>query len=302
MGRTPGETPVDPEPPVRFRRDEPLAGRTWFGLGGAAALFATPADENELASLVRWCARAGRPWYLLGRGANLLVADAGVDGVVVRLEAPAFRGLSLRGERIRVGGGHDLARLLIETARAGVSGLEGLAGIPATVGGAVRMNAGGAFGEIGAGVQGVRVLEADGTARWIAGSALPWGYRDSGLAGRAVLEVELAGAASRPERVRAAMKRVFAHKKATQPLSDASAGCAFKNPAGGAPPAAALIDRAGLKGAAVGAARVSQRHANFVVAEPGCTARDVAGLIDHVRGAVAARFGVELEPELVRWP
>ncbi len=289
---------------------------TWFGVGGGADALCTPGGVEELRGLLR----ETRIVRVLGEGANLLVDDSGVDGVVVslrRLDHVEDVGAGV----VRVGAGADLMRLITSSVRDGLAGLEGLAGIPASVGGACVMNAGGAFGSFGDCVRRVRVVSRGGDERWLERSEVGFDYRRSRLEGEIVCEVEFGlreveGKAR--EETRARLKEVMAYKKGSQPMADRSAGCVWKNPIapgswdgrrtpdGRRVPAGWLVDTAGLKGLRVGGAMVSAAHANFVVTEhrdgaPVASAADVLALMRDVRRRVADRFGIELEPEVVVW-
>ncbi len=244
------------------------------------------------------------PVRVLGSGANLLVADD-VPGVVVELNNPAFRELRLEGTQLIVGAGYDLFKLVMETARRGLAGLEQVAGIPASVGGAVRMNAGGAFGEIGAHVQRVRVMHENGEMSDLMRDALTFSYRRTSIDAPLILEVEFALSPADPTELSQRVKEIFFYKKNSQPMGASSAGCAFKNPpkdAAEGEGAGALIDRAGLKGFAIGKASVSTVHANFITADEGAAASDVLRVIEHVQHEVARQFDVQLEREVVVWP
>jgi len=289
---------------VETVRDAPIP--TWFGVGGRADHFAEPASMDELRALIdrfEGCVR------VLGDGANLLVDDAGVGGVVVSLAK--MTGVTgpiepVEGEGVvvlRVGAGASLPRLIIETVRAGLGGLEGLGGIPATLGGAVRMNAGGAFGEIASVVRAVRGVTLVGEPFERRRGEIPFGYRRSGLAQVVITEVDLALTPADPARLRDRLKEVMAAKKASQPLAERSAGCVFKNPtvSGERVSAGRLIDAAGCKGLRIGSASVSAVHANFITADRGGSARDVLALIERVGERVAEVHGVTLERELVVW-
>lgn len=303
---------------------------TWFGVGGGADALARPANAVELISLVR--EHAGKPIRILGDGANLLVDDAGVDGLVLsldrlnaieRLDAGAAGAEDTGGAALlRVGAGANLPRLIVDSVRQGLGGLEGLAGVPATVGGAIAMNAGGAFGQIADVIERVRVFSHTGDDRWLERRDIAFGYRTSGLAGSIVVEAEIRlsrteGAAS--DALRARLKDVMAKKKASQPMSERSAGCFWKNPPapanwpghrspdGSRIGAGWLVDQAGLKGLRVGGASVSDVHANFVVSDhnadgtPRCAAGDVLALMRMVRERVQQRWSITLEPEVVIW-
>ncbi len=189
-----------------------------------------------------------------------------------------------------------LARSL---SREGISGLECMAGIPATIGGAVRMNAGGKFGDISGVVRDITLLTADGQVETWPKERIGFGYRCSGIGAGTVLSARLVLRRGDPERTYARYEEYFDYKQRSQPMSDNSAGCIFKNPPGES--AGALIDRAGMKGHAYGGACVSTRHANFFVTEPSATSADVLGLIDAVRRRVKSEFGIDLEVEVHIW-
>lgn len=239
------------------------------------------------------------PVKALGRGANVLVSDDGFDGVVVRLEGSSFRKTVRRGTRLHVGGGVDLTRLIRYCCGRGLSGLEGLAGIPASVGGAIRMNAGGRYGEFGDVVRQVEIVRPDGQRETWSKEQCGFGYRSSNLGDNIVVAAELELREDDPTQVRKRFDEYFAVKQASQPLAEHSAGCIFKNPPGRS--AGALIDQAGLKGTECGAASVSEKHANFIVARSGATASDVLRLIDVIRDRVHDAFNTDLEVEIDIW-
>lgn len=304
---------------IRHETDVPLGALTWYGVGGPAQVLAHPSTTQQLSALMARCHEARVPVYLLGSGANVLVADEGVPGVVIRLDDPAFRQVVREKETLTVGAGYDLARLVLYTAKNGLAGLECLAGIPASVGGAVRMNAGGAYGDIGRAVRRVEVMDATGQVYYRDRDDLAFGYRKTNIVAKCIVNVEFELAEDDPDALMRQVKRIFLFKKATQPLADRSAGCAFKNPqrpagfeedapAGGggdvSPRLSAgwLIERAGLKGFRIGGAWISDHHANFIVADAGCRAADVLAVMDHAQRAVLERFGIQLEREVVVWP
>jgi UDP-N-acetylmuramate dehydrogenase len=246
---------------------------------------------------------------VLGEGANLLVADAGVDGVVVRLDRPALRSVEYNPEgdihALRAMAGADLASLLMDTARRGLEGLSALAGIPATIGGALAMNAGGAFGCIGDVVRTVTCLTRQGEEVTYPAGELRFDYRRTNIPDPVILSAVIDLTPTDPIALRDRIKEIFAFKKASQPLADHSAGCAFRNPIDPVTeqrvPAGRLIDEAGLKGLSVGAAMVSRHHANFVVTRPGATAEHVLRLMEEVRRRVFEHCGLDLEREVVVW-
>lgn len=285
--------------PGRIECDVPLGRLTWFRVGGSARFLFHPRDAEDLSALVRRARLEDVPVKVLGGGANVLVSDDGFDGVVVRLDAPAFsREVRCEGG-LEVGAGVELMPLSRRCSEQGLAGLEGLAGIPGTVGGAVRMNAGGRFGDFGSVVSEVEILSDDGLIERRTHDALRFGYRRCDVGDGIVLSARLALTQDDPDRVKKKFDECFEYKKASQPLADRSAGCVFKNPPGAS--AGALIDKAGLKGRAYRLAHVSKRHANFIVTEQGAKASDVLGLIDIVRERVANLCGVQLELEIDVW-
>ena len=288
---------------IPHRVDAPLGALTWYRTGGRAAVLASPRSAAELSELVQRCKSRYVPIRILGAGANLLVSDAGVDGVVVRLDDPSFKEIKIEGSTITAGAGVDLFKLVPASAKAGLDGLVHVAGIPATVGGAVRMNAGGAFGDIGESVKRVRVMSDAGEVYDRDRDDLEFGYRQSNIRAPYILEAEFELDANEPAELMKRYKEIYLYKKNSQPMGDKSAGCCFKNPpASAGATAGQLIDRAGLKGYRVGGATVSPVHANFVTAEPGkTTSADVIAVIEHIQQVVQQKFGIQLQRELVIW-
>jgi len=279
-----------------------LAELTWFGLGGRARYVAHPAGADSLGVILRRALDHGVPVKILGGGANVLVRDDGFDGVVVRLDDESFRRVEIDGDCVRAGAGVDLMRLARRCSQAGLAGLECLAGIPGTVGGAIRMNAGGSYGEVSTVVETVAVVDPGHPLpqrQTLSRRQVGFGYRRTGLGSRIVTGATFRLRQEDPADVYARFKDLWRLKQASQPMADHSAGCIFTNPKDDS--AGRLIDRAGLKGARSGGARVSDRHANFIVADRGATASDVLNLIDLVRDTVCDRFGTELELEIDVW-
>jgi len=293
---------------IRTETDVPLGPRTWYGVGGTAAILAHPSSIAQLGALVARCREHAQPMYILGSGANLLVREGTVPGVVIALDDPGFAQLHIDGNRVTVGAGYDLMRLVRETARAGLSGLEAVAGIPATVGGAVRMNAGGAFGEIGSAVDRVQVMTGTGQVYYRDRDDLVFAYRHANIEAPFITEVRFELEPGQPEALLNRVKEIFLYKKNSQPLADNTAGCAFKNPPATEDnphpePAGKLIDGCGLKGYRDGSAYVSDVHANFIcVDKENGKADDVARVIEHVQDVVAQATGITLEREVVIWP
>lgn len=282
------------------RAGEPLAPHTWFRLGGPAEALARPRNVEELAALLRHCRAEQIPYRVLGGGSNVLVRDAGVRGVVIHLESPAFSDVVIRGQRIEAGTAVPLTALISQTARAGLAGLETLTGIPGTVGGALRGNAGGRQGAVGQFVRRAIVVDPAGEVQVRERDDLSFTYRHSNLDEPVILSAEFELEADDPEAVVKRMRRIWIVKKENQPYGHQSSGCIFKNPAPDIS-AATLIEQGGLKGARVGGAEVSDRHANFIVAQPGATAADVLALIDQIRRRVWEQFGYELELQIQVW-
>ncbi|MEM9165918.1 MAG: UDP-N-acetylmuramate dehydrogenase [Planctomycetota bacterium] len=283
---------------------------TWFGVGGGAERLAKPRTMDELAA----CLRDDPHARILGQGANLLVADETIDDLVVTLGQGAFVSTSIDAQTglVTAGGGADLAKLIHATVRAGLTGIEGLVGVPASLGGAVRMNAGGRSGEIGSAVRTVEVIRQDGSRERLSREAIGFGYRQSGLGCAIVAGVELQLTPGDPTAARDRLKAVMAGKAASQPLAAKTCGCVFRNPtlsegiegigvAGERVGAGLLIDRAGGKSLALPTCRVSRTHANFIETGPDASAGDILRLIDRVRALVQARFAVTLETEVVVW-
>ncbi|CAN5866834.1 UDP-N-acetylmuramate dehydrogenase [soil metagenome] len=282
------------------RASEPIAPYTWFRLGGPAEYLARPGTIEELAALVRRCRSEDLPSRILSGGSNVLVRDEGVAGLVVHLESPAFSDVKIEGNRVQVGAAVPLTALISRTARAGLAGLENLTGIPGTVGGAVLGNSGGRQGAIGQFVRRATVMDASGEIHVRDSDELIFAYRQSNLDDVIVLSVELEQEPDDPEAVVRRMRRIWIVKKENQPYGHQSSGCIFKNPSPEVS-AGTLVEQAGLKGARVGGAEVSDRHANYIVAEPVATSADVLQLIDKARDEVFRQFGLELELQIQIW-
>ncbi len=281
------------------RPDEPLAPHTWLHVGGPAEYFAEPRSPDELAALVRRCRDDELPVRILGGGSNILVRDEGVPGVVIRLADPGFADIERLGRRLTAGGGAKLGHLISTAVREGLAGLEALVGIPGTIGGALHGNAGSRGGDVGQWASRATVMTAAGEVVERARDELVFAYRQSSLDELVILSAEFELDEEDPDELTKRMQKQWIVKKASQPLGHQSAGCIFKSPSG--LNAGVLIDQAGLKGTRVGGAEVSDRHANFIIAEPGATSHDVLRLIDLVRSRVADRSGVELELEIEVW-
>ena len=279
-----------------IRRDEPLAKHTTLRVGGPADVFIEPASEADLAGVVKFCRRRSVPFFVIGRGSNLLVRDGGFRGVVICLAHASFRRVEVDGERLRCGAGAKLKNVAVEAKRNGLSGVEFLEGIPGSVGGALRMNAGAMGGATFDVVESVRLMDLDGAVRNWTAAEMAVEYRSC-----ATLKNHIALGAvfkCRPaprEEIEQRMKAFSEKRWASQPAAP-SAGCMFKNPA--AIPAGKLIDELGLKGTRVGGAVVSAEHGNFIVNDGEATARDVLELIALLQARAKAERGIELQTEV----
>lgn len=281
------------------RQDEPLAQHTWLQVGGPAQYLLEPRHPEELVQVLRCCHEEQIPVRVLGGGSNILVRDEGVSGVVLRLAGEPFERIEIDGTTVRAGAAAPLSQLLSRSIKAELAGLEVLAGIPGTVGGALRGNAGGRSGDIGQFVKSVKVLTNKGDVVTRTEDEVSFGYRNSSLDEIVILEGVFELHRGDPHEITQRMRKLWIMKKATQPLSFQSAGCVFKNPRGLS--AGALIEQAGLKGTRIGAAEISDRHANFIVTHEGAKSDDVLRLIDLARSKVSEQFGVDLELELQIW-
>lgn len=293
---------------VEVKLDARIGASTYFAIGGHADMLIHPKSADSLSLLLQRCHNVEIPFRVLGRGANLLVDDIGVDGVVVKLDHPCFNQFRCNSEgsecELHVMGGKDLPTLLMEISRCGMQGLEAMAGIPATIGGALRMNAGGLYGCISDSVLTVTCLKDRGELVTYDKSSIAFGYRECRIADPIILSATFELQECDPTVVRDRIKEIFAWKKSRQPLADSSAGCAFKNPKdkdGERISAGKLIDETGLKGHTVGGATVSDRHANFIVTKPNTPAKDVLTLMDEVKERVLDSTGILLQREVVVW-
>lgn len=286
------------------RVDEPLAKRTWWRVGGSADVYVDVPHRKALGTVQRVSSAHDLPVTVLGNGSNILVSDAGIRGVVVRLTDELAQARALDSQRVRLGGGAKLVSVLRHAMREGWTGLEMLAGVPGTVGGAVKMNAGTRLGEIGDRLIDATLVLRDGTLVTMRHDAMGLAYRSSALpAGAIVAEATLSLTDEDPAVFRERVQAHLDYRAQTQPVDVPTCGSTFRNPQGDH--AARLIEAAGLKGFAIGAARVSQKHANFLVNEGGATAADLAEVIDHVRATVLDVSGVSLVPEVDfvgEWP
>ena len=281
----------------RVRQGFPMASLTTFRIGGSAALFLEPQDEGDLTAAGDAIVRAGIPFVVLGKGSNVLVADAGFPGLVLRL-GRGFRWAAREGDVVRAGGAMPLPALAGIALQHGLAGFAFAVAIPASLGGAVRMNAGAHGGQMSDIVEEVEVFRLrGGGVQDLAAGAVGFGYRQTELPPDAVVTgARLRLQPGDPVAIRAAMDDARRWRRETQPIAEPNCGSVFTNPPGAH--AAALIDAAGLKGERIGGASVSRKHANFIVTEPGATAADVEALIGLIRQRVEASAGIHLTPEV----
>jgi len=283
---------------IAYKEDEPLAKHTSIKIGGPASLMVFPTKEEELMEIAKNATELDIPWYVIGGGSNLLCADEGYPGVVINLrsmkgiaEGSFAQGATLS---LEVLSGTMVGEVLSFARRKGYSGLEFLAGVPATVGGAVRMNAGAYGRSFSMLVRRVKLLK-EGKIEDYEPKDGDWTYRSFRKEG-IVVSVTLELAKANPEEIEKNLKDIYFKRKASQPLAEKTFGSAFKNP-----PccyAGKLIEDCGLKGYRIGGAKVSERHANFIVNLGTATAKDVLALLREVQKKVWDRFGIMLEPEV----
>ena len=286
---------------VRAERGRRFAELTSLRVGGAIDWLLAPETEEQAASVVGALEEAGLAWRVLGAGSNVLADDREHRYVVVSMRE-VKGGAQFEGERVSVSAGFSLPRLCVEAARHGLSGIEGLGGIPGTVGGALWMNAGAYGHEIGQVVESVRVARG-GRVVEVPGGEVQWGYRHTSFKeGELLLGCTLRLHADDPEKIRARMEEAKQKRFATQPHGARSAGCFFKNPPGSGLSTGKMIDEMGMKGERRGGAVVSPVHANFIVTEgEGAKASDALALAEEIRERFRREHGVELEYEVELW-
>jgi UDP-N-acetylmuramate dehydrogenase len=283
-------------PPPGVEADASLARLTTIGTGGPARFLARPASASALAEVLTWADGEGLAVAVIGLGSNLLVADEGYDGVALRLEG-ALAAIEIEGTDVRCGGGASLAAVVRRATEAGLAGIEFGCAIPGTVGGAVRMNAGAYGSEIRDVLRSAEVVSASGT-RSGGPLELELSYRHSNVRGSEVVAMAVfALERGQRDQIRARVRELQQQRSASQPRKARTFGSVFKNPAEG-PGAGALIEACGLKGHAIGGARISGVHANFIENAGSARSADVAALVGLARRCVRERFDVDLEHEV----
>ncbi len=288
--------------------EEPLAAYTTYRIGGPAAALVTPASTEDVVRTLEFAAESGTRWLALGLGSNVLVSDAGFDGIVIRLGKgldDVTRGVGGDETVWTVGAGMPTPMLARRTAKAGLAGVHRLIGVPGTVGGGVFMNAGAHGQDFSQVVRSVELVEADGSVKQVDGGDIAWQYRSSGLGARVVVGATVALSPADPKDLERDVRTYLDRRKSGTPFNERCCGSVFRNPTWpegeepeGPRTAGRMIDALGLKGYRVGGAEVSRKHANYIVNTGGATARDVLSVIEHVRGRVQEEFGVELQLEV----
>ena len=279
-----------------LRANEPMAPRTTLRVGGCADLFLEPRSEAELAVALKFCADRSVPFLVIGRGSNLLVRDGGVRGLVICLGSPEFSRIEAQEGQLNCGAGAKLKNIANRARQLNLAGLEFLEGIPGSLGGALRMNAGAMGSAVFDRVETVRLMSHAGEILEKSAAAMSAQYRGCPLLKTHIaLGAVLRGAPGAGAQIAETMLN-FSRKRWESQPKEPSAGCTFKNPAG--VPAGKLIERLGLKGARVGGAVVSAVHGNFIVNDGAATARDVLGLIETIRQRARLAEGIELEIEV----
>ena len=278
------------------RCNEPLAKRTTLRVGGPVDFYIEPADEKDLAGILKLCSKRGVPFFILGRGSNLLVRDGGFRGAAICLSQPAFGKIEITGEKMHCGAGAKLKNVAVEARRNGLSGVEFLEGIPGSVGGALRMNAGAMGGQTFDAIESVRLMDYEGNIREMPPHEMAVAYRSCGTLRNHVAIAAVFKCKMLPrEEIEKRMKSFSEKRWESQPAAP-SAGCIFKNPA--AIPAGKLVQELGMKGTRVGGAVVSAEHGNFIINDSKATARDVLDLIEILKAKAKAERGVELQTEV----
>jgi UDP-N-acetylmuramate dehydrogenase len=275
---------------------EPLGKYTSFGIGGPADIMVFPEGAADVRAVLRLCREEGIPYLVLGGGSNLLVRDGGFRGVVLHLEG-VFTQLHVEGKRVWAGAGVRLSRLVAFCSKLALTGVECLAGVPGTVGGAVRGNAGAFGGSIADHLVAVRLLTSDGDEHVFSRDRMEFSYRRSSLPeGCVILEAAFDLEQGDTGEIRRRISANLVQRNRGQPVEWRSAGSVFKNPPGEY--AGRLVEKAGLKGVRVGSACISPKHGNFIINLGGATATDILALIDLMRRQVREKMQVELELEV----
>jgi len=283
----------------KIRAKVNLAPLTSFKVGGAAEFFLEPSNIKELQEALIFTKRAGLPVFILGAGSNILVSDLGLRGLVIKLSGEFFKQIRSRGSCVEAGAGLQLNQLTLYAKNKGLSGLEFLAGLPGTLGGALAGNAGAWGSSIGDKVEEVRVLDYSGKIKLLGLRQIKFSYRKSNLNKYIILSARLKLLRADKQAIDLRMKDFILRRRKTQANKLSSAGCIFKNP--GKQAAGMLIDACGLKGESSGGAIVSKVHANFILNKGKASSGDILSLMDLMRKKVSKKFKVNLETEVKIW-
>jgi len=280
----------------KIKFNEPMAMRTTFGVGGRADVFVEPEKETDLAEIIQLCNQHNIRFYIFGRGSNVLVKDGGIRGVVIHLAGYWFERIVINGIEIECGAAARLKAIAGEAKKNGITGFEFLEGIPGTIGGALRMNAGAMGGEIFNIVKTFRLMDYSGKISEISAEEAGVKYREcESLKNAIALSAVLRGKIGDQEKISKKMEDFAAKRQSSQP-KERSAGCVFKNPPNIS--AGKLIDELGLKGKQIGGAMVSNEHGNFIINTGGAKTADILALIDFIKNEVKQQKGILLETEL----
>ncbi len=283
---------------IPYKENEPLSGHTTMKVGGACDIMVTPEGEADIAAVVRLCRSDGIPFYILGRGSNVLVSGKGYRGCIIHL-CSSNDSIEVDGDTITASSGaalHSVCRAALENS---LTGLEFAYGIPGSVGGALYMNAGAYGGEMKDVVVSCRYLDENGEIKTMPAEDMKLSYRHSTFSenGYIVLSVSMKLAQGNKDDIKARMDELMARRKDKQPLEYPSCGSTFKRPEGYF--AAALIEECGLKGCSVGGAQVSEKHSGFVINKNNASYEDIIALTEHIKNVVREQKGVELECEMI---
>jgi len=285
--------------------NEPMRNHTSFCIGGPADIWVEPVDVDDLKRCIQISKEKNVPLFIMGAGTNLLVRDEGLRGIVVNMLSSSLRNIYLGDRKISVTSSVTLREFINFCSKAGLSGLEFLAGMPGTVGGAVMTNAGarhyekmGKWYSVGDFIEELRVMRYDGEIDVLDKKELNFGYKSLDLKDCVILEAKFRLNKTSPRDVRNESQRFLKRKKETQELSAPSAGCIFKNPPAPEKAAGKLIDECNLKGTRVGGALISRKHANFIINTGNASSKDVMALIEIIKEKVKVKFGIELSLEI----
>jgi UDP-N-acetylmuramate dehydrogenase len=291
--------PFDSDLAHLIRHDEPLAPHTWLGIGGPARYFAEPVDREELCRLIRAADQAEVPVRLLGDGSNVLVRESGFDGLVIHTQAASLAELRIEQQRLIAGSGAKLSHAITRAVGAGLAGLERLAGVPGTVGGAVIGNVSSGGADIGSSVAAVRCVEPDGSCRLLERNEIDFGFRKSDLTGKVLLEVQFELEPTDPAELTKRLQKNWIIRRASRPVEPQRMVLPFVDPHGA--DAANLIEQVGLKGTRRGQVSLDSQFPAYMVAHPGATSDDCLELIASVREQVSKQLAIDLQLNLVIW-